>query len=94
MIERVHLFAVPRQVAGLREGLGAGGAGVGAVAGVAACGLCQVAGRPAGLAEGGTGVGEPNDAGEECKELLRVGWGWRRRSLTALRETMSVRRSP
>ena len=41
MIERVHLFAVPRQVAGLRQGLAAGGACVGAE----------------GLAAGSAGVG-------------------------------------
>ena len=34
MIEGVHRFAVSRQAAGTREGLAAGGAGVGAVAGM------------------------------------------------------------
>jgi len=31
LIERVHVFAVPRQVAGVRRRCAAGGAGVGAV---------------------------------------------------------------
>ena len=34
MAERVHVFAAHRQAAGVREGPAAGGAGVGAVAGL------------------------------------------------------------
>ena len=44
IFESVHLYAVPRQVAGLREGLSAGGAGVGADAGMDANVVLQVAG--------------------------------------------------
>ena len=36
LVEPVHLDAVPREIARLREGLAAGGAGVGAVAGMGA----------------------------------------------------------
>ena len=36
LVESVHPFAVPGQAAGLREGLAAGGAGVGSVTGMAA----------------------------------------------------------
>ena len=57
LVKSVHLFAVPRQVAGLREGLAAGGAGVGAVAGMGAHVPRQVAGLREGLAAGGAGVG-------------------------------------
>ena len=57
LIESVHLLAVPCQVAGLREGPAAGGAGVGAIAGMGAHVCRQVAGRRAGLTAGGAGVG-------------------------------------
>jgi len=56
-IESVHLFAVLRQVAGLREGLATGGAGVDAVAGMGAHVSRQVARLREGLAAGGAGVG-------------------------------------
>jgi len=48
---------VYRQAAGLREGSAAGGAGVGAVAGMGAHVLRQVAGRRECVAAGGAGVG-------------------------------------
>ena len=44
LIESVHLRTVPRQVAGPREGLAAGGAGVGAVTDVGKLVSRQVAG--------------------------------------------------
>ena len=46
-----------RQIAGLREGLAAGGAGVGAVTGMSARVYRKVAGRQERLASGGAGVG-------------------------------------
>ena len=53
LIESVHLYAVPRQAAGLREGLTAGGARVGAVAGMGAHVCRQIVGPRAGLASDG-----------------------------------------
>jgi len=44
MIKAVDLFAMPRQVAGLRGGLTAGGTGAGAVAGMVVLVFRQVAG--------------------------------------------------
>ena len=55
--ESVHLFAVPRQAAGLREGLAARGAGVGPVAGMGELVSGLVAQPPEGLAAGGAGLG-------------------------------------
>ena len=57
LFESVHLCTVPRQVAGLPEGLPAGGAGVGSDTGVGAHMCRQAAGRREGLAAGGAGVG-------------------------------------
>jgi hypothetical protein len=53
----VHILAVPHQVAGQLEGLAAGRAGVGAVAGMGAVVYRQVGGRLEGLAAGGAGEG-------------------------------------
>jgi len=52
-VGRVHLFAMRRQVARRREGLAAGGAGVGADTGMSARVYRQAAGRRAGLAADG-----------------------------------------
>ena len=56
LLERVHLFAVPRQAAGLREGHATGGAGVGADVGMGAHVYRQAAGPREYLAAGGAGV--------------------------------------
>ena len=56
-VERVRPFAVPCQAAGRREGLAAGRAGVGAVAGMGAHVDRQAVGPREGLAAGGAGVG-------------------------------------
>ena len=57
LIKSVHLFAVPRQVAGLREGPAASGAGVGAIAGMGAHVCREAARRREGLAASDTDVG-------------------------------------
>ena len=57
LIESVHICAVSRQAAGLREGLAAGGADVGAVAGMGALVSRQVTGLREGHAAGGAYVG-------------------------------------
>ena len=56
MLDRVNLRTVSLQAAGLREGLAAGGARVGAVSGMGAHVYRQVAGQREGLAAGGAGV--------------------------------------
>ena len=53
----MHVFAVLRQVAGLREGLSTGDAGVGAAAGMDSLVHRQAAGRGEGLSAGGAFVG-------------------------------------
>ena len=55
LIESVHLCAVPDQVAGLREGLAAGGAGEGTVTGMDSHVCRQIVGLREGLAAGGAG---------------------------------------
>ena len=56
-MDYVQIFAVSRQGAGVREGLAAGGADVGAPAGMGLHVSCQVAGHREGLTAGGAGVG-------------------------------------
>ena len=57
MIEGVHLFEVPCQVAGPRKGHATGGADVGPVAGMGAHVYRQIAGAREGLTAGGAWVG-------------------------------------
>ena len=56
-MDNVQPFVVPRKGAGVREGLAAGGAYVGAIAGMDTHVCCQVAGAREGLAAGGADVG-------------------------------------
>jgi len=74
--ESVHPFAVLGQVAGLREGLAAGGAYIGALAGMGAHVCLQAAGLREGMTAGGAGVGADAGMGSHvCRQVagLREG---------------------
>ena len=71
LVESVHHLAVSRQVTGLREGLTACGADVGAVTGMDAHVFRQVAGLREGLTACGADVGAVASMGAHvCREMF------------------------